>query len=1255
MASFDPYRKWLGIPSEEQPPHHYRLLGIGLFESDSDVIANAADRQMTHVRTFQSGKYTAQSQRILNELAAARICLLDAQKRAVYDAALKLKQPASPAMPLPPMPPGPGMPPSPGVSAGPGMPHQTPPPHQASLPPGSVPRAVVASSVIPAIVDNGIPTDRGASSTRSYPTRRRGKNWQIPVIALGVAAVGALALALVFVMDQENSQPETRTAPERRPEPSLEIPEIGRKWASPRPERNRPQPDVRDSFPAPSPRPAATPRGFAMPGPLRLGEIASMQGHIGPVLSAAFSPDGLFAVTGGQDKTVRLWDPVAGYEVRQLPDAVNRVVAIEFSYDGRFVYALTGQADTPGGSIRVWDAGLGGSPKVIPVAEGRQVHSLAIDLNGELAVVGCHDGSIRLIDLGKQAEVRAFSGHVGPVHAVVFSRDGAGVISGGEDGAVLAFQRDTGAEVRRFAGHRGPVRAVTVAPDGSDAASAGDDQMVRLWDLRGNKARAELRGHEQAVTSVAYTATGECAVSVDRGGRLIVWQMPQLCEQQRFEVPGDPILAVAVAPDGSRAVMACQDGVVRLWGLVAPSDLTVGIATSAPGEGDRRSAVPAEESRKRWRERIRTELLKADFAAAEQPDQKAALAKQLIQRAGEPQEDTAAAYAFFDAAIELAVEVDDFELALLAIDSMAKQYDVDGPTMKLAQLQTIATKAPDTIDRNALADWILEAADEAVTRDQFDVAKQLIELARTTLGTLDDASAHRNVEATMTRLNAIRQAYDDLADARHALAERPRDPQASLAIGKYECFTKGNWPAGLPLLAQGTDEQLAQIATSELKKLTDTASIVTLADDWWQAAEGEPAGAQEQIRWHAATWYKQVESKLSDGKVRAQVRTRILATGKPAASVGPVESPPAIADLAACRTEQNRTALLRYYGGGDQTEAAVQMALVWIAAHQFPDGSWNFDHRGPRDRNASADPGALDQAPNTATALALLPLLSAGHGPRRGEFRRNVGGGLNFLRSRMTPVGTDAATLYEPQAGFLPSHAIATCALCEAVALTTDAQSQKSAQNAVNFLVNTQNTDGGWSLKPSLPDQPSGSSDFFATAWSVTALKTAQWSGLRVPETKLKLASSYFDNLRAPDGSGFLRERRDGRANPTATAAGALSQLYLGRAMKRLELLQLVADLAAQGPALAGEFYQNLCMAQVMREVGGLPWTTFSTALRDHLLEAQANDGPEKGSWYLESVGWGNHVGGRLFCTALATLTLESYYRFPPLDLNPKK
>ncbi len=86
---FDPYYRWLGIPPEEQPPNYYRLLGVTVFENQADVIEAAADRQMGYLRTFQTGSHASLSQRLLNEVATARVCLLSPQKRAEYDAKLR--------------------------------------------------------------------------------------------------------------------------------------------------------------------------------------------------------------------------------------------------------------------------------------------------------------------------------------------------------------------------------------------------------------------------------------------------------------------------------------------------------------------------------------------------------------------------------------------------------------------------------------------------------------------------------------------------------------------------------------------------------------------------------------------------------------------------------------------------------------------------------------------------------------------------------------------------------------------------------------------------------------------------------------------------------------------------------------------------------------------------------------------------------------------------------------------------------------
>lgn len=154
---FDPYRKWLGIPAQDQPPNHYRLLGIERFETDPDVISNAADGRMAQVKNYQAGKYSKHSQRILNELAAAKLCLLNPAKKADYDRQLR-EQDAEQA----------------GQFTGP------PPPRVADL----IARPPVAAP--------DFPTFR---PTRYRPPRRQKSSpWTVPLLLL---AAGTLFVALV--------------------------------------------------------------------------------------------------------------------------------------------------------------------------------------------------------------------------------------------------------------------------------------------------------------------------------------------------------------------------------------------------------------------------------------------------------------------------------------------------------------------------------------------------------------------------------------------------------------------------------------------------------------------------------------------------------------------------------------------------------------------------------------------------------------------------------------------------------------------------------------------------------------------------------------------------------------------------------------------------------------------------------------------------------------------------------------------------
>lgn len=196
---FDAYQKWLGIQPKDQPPNHYRLLGIELFEDDADTIDNAAEQRMGHVRKFQMGSRSALSQQILNELAAARICLLNADKKRCVDEQLQRE-----------------------LQRG-----QTPVP-AAVLPPTTQVAPTAAVGEAPEMS-----TRPAASSIAVKPARPGGRAprpsiaRQAAIVGSGCAVVMIAIVLIVLNLGDEPTPPESGNRKEpRRPDVSFEPPEV---------------------------------------------------------------------------------------------------------------------------------------------------------------------------------------------------------------------------------------------------------------------------------------------------------------------------------------------------------------------------------------------------------------------------------------------------------------------------------------------------------------------------------------------------------------------------------------------------------------------------------------------------------------------------------------------------------------------------------------------------------------------------------------------------------------------------------------------------------------------------------------------------------------------------------------------------------------------------------------------------------------------------------------------------------------------
>lgn len=90
--AFDAYHKWLGISPDQQPADHYRLLGIGLYESDADVIEAAANQRTTYLQERAAGEHAQLTQKLLNEISQARRCLLNTEQKRSYDNSLQARR-----------------------------------------------------------------------------------------------------------------------------------------------------------------------------------------------------------------------------------------------------------------------------------------------------------------------------------------------------------------------------------------------------------------------------------------------------------------------------------------------------------------------------------------------------------------------------------------------------------------------------------------------------------------------------------------------------------------------------------------------------------------------------------------------------------------------------------------------------------------------------------------------------------------------------------------------------------------------------------------------------------------------------------------------------------------------------------------------------------------------------------------------------------------------------------------------------------
>ena len=280
-----------------------------------------------------------------------------------------------------------------------------------------------------------------------------------------------------------------------------------------------------------------------------------------PMICITVSPDGRLLATGGESRTVILWDFVTGSEVLRLPTQHERVDSVCFHPDGERIAVGTGD-----GSLSLWNLKTAG--ELFRVEKHTSlVDSLAFSRDGQRLASGSWDGSARIWKVETGQSLEAFEAH-SPLR-VIFNEEGQCLALGTLDGRAHIWDVGKG-EQRSVLKGSFPgfgILAAAFSPDARLVTTGGRDGTARVWDVATGEERLHVKGHRETVRALAFDRDSKRLItgSADRTAR--VWNLEAGHEHIALNGHGDSVNCVAFGPDSSQPVTAGADGAARVWGV----------------------------------------------------------------------------------------------------------------------------------------------------------------------------------------------------------------------------------------------------------------------------------------------------------------------------------------------------------------------------------------------------------------------------------------------------------------------------------------------------------------------------------------------------------------------------------------------------------------------------------------------------------------------------------------------------------------
>ena len=289
-------------------------------------------------------------------------------------------------------------------------------------------------------------------------------------------------------------------------------------------------------------------------------QTAILSGHTSMVKSLVFSPDGTLLVSGGQDKTIKLWDLQTGGVIKTFHGHTNSVVSVSISADCTMI--ASGSWDK---TIRLWNIQTEECHCVIE----QQDHVVCVRFSptDPQCLISVSGNKVQQWDTNGHQTKPALNGS-----CVAFSLDGTQlVLCQGED--IVVQNSDSGMIATKFHAVNSRAEDCCFSPDGRLIAIAVWNTAY-VWDTTGSHPHSidTFVGHTDDISSLVFSSPSSL-ISSSCDGSVKFWQTgalhtdPVVTDPESTPLTSASIQSVALQAEDGIAISCDSEGMVKTWDI----------------------------------------------------------------------------------------------------------------------------------------------------------------------------------------------------------------------------------------------------------------------------------------------------------------------------------------------------------------------------------------------------------------------------------------------------------------------------------------------------------------------------------------------------------------------------------------------------------------------------------------------------------------------------------------------------------------